>query len=184
MHRDRDMSHDTSLPPTTSTQAPYPPLSLTTIMHATALMFISLLGLAQAHPVRRALTDPQVLNFALTLEHLESAFYDQVLSRFSPADFSSAGFPDWARGRFKQIQAHEASHVTFLTTALTAAGAKAVDSCQYNFGITDVSSAVAVSASLEAVGSAAYTGAAQYINDKNYLTAAASILGTETRHAG
>ncbi|CAK5265520.1 unnamed protein product [Mycena citricolor] len=141
-------------------------------MHTTALTILSLLGLVSSLPIRRGLS-----------EHLESAFYDQVLARFSPVDFTAAKFPAWTRGRFQQIQEHETTHVAFLSTALTTAGAKAVERCEYDFGITDVASAVSLSASLESVGSAAYTGAAQYINDKNYLTVAASILGIENRHA-
>ncbi|KAF7376688.1 Protein rds1 [Mycena sanguinolenta] len=108
--------------------------------------------------------------------------------------------PDWVRARFEQIREHEATHVEFLSTALGLAGASAVAPCEYNFHFTDVHSFVDTSEVLEAVGATAYTGGAALVNDKvstprervrppeydstqEYLTAAASILAVEARHA-
>ncbi|KAJ6507431.1 ferritin-like domain-containing protein [Mycena vitilis] len=160
-----------------------------------ALVTLSLATFTEALPARRSVSGPplrprddfrhaEILNFALTLEHLESAFYQEALTRYSSSDFAAAGFPDWVRGRFEQIRDHEATHVTFLSTALATAGAQAVKPCEYNFPITDsVQSFVDLSAILENVGAAAYTGSAHRIHDKNYLTVAASILAVESRHA-
>ncbi|KAF8133048.1 ferritin-like domain-containing protein [Mycena galopus ATCC 62051] len=149
---------------------------------AAVLVAFSLATVTNAVPTRRDVSDPQVLNFALTLEHLESTFYQQGLAHFSQSDFVAAGFPDWVYGRFEQIRDHEATHVKFLSTALTLAGAQAVAPCQYNFHFTDVHSFVDTSVVLEAVGTTAYTGGAQLIASKEYLTAAASILAVEARH--
>ncbi|KAJ7207132.1 ferritin-like domain-containing protein [Mycena pura] len=150
-----------------------------------AAVVLLALPFAKAHPARRSVsTDPQILNFALTLEHLESAFYSQTLAKFSPAQFAAAGYPSWVRGRFEQISDHENIHVTFLSTALAAAKATAVKPCEYNFPIPNLKSAMQLAAILEAVGSTAYTGAILSISNKDYAQAAASILGVEARHAG
>ncbi|KAJ7064717.1 ferritin-like domain-containing protein [Mycena amicta] len=134
--------------------------------------------------------DKAVLNFALTLEHLENAFYSGALKKFSEADFEKAGLPTYARGRFAQVAEHEAAHVAFLSKAL---GADATQPCNYSLYVllmhlarpltTDPKSFAAMSQVIEGVGTSAYAGAAQFITDKSYLTAAASILSTEGRHA-
>jgi hypothetical protein len=59
------------------------------------------------------------------LEHLEAAFYKQYLGQFSNDDFIAAGFPEWARGRINQIEAHERQHVELLTGALGDVATKA-----------------------------------------------------------
>ncbi|PPQ82457.1 hypothetical protein CVT25_007254 [Psilocybe cyanescens] len=130
--------------------------------------------------IRFTFADATVLNFALTLEHLENAFYTGALAKFDQKAFLDAGLPTWARGRFSQVADHEKTHVQFLSTAL---GDKAVQPCTYNFPYTDPKSFAALSQILEGVGSSAYTGAAQLITNKDYLTVAASILSTEARHA-
>ncbi|KAF9028764.1 hypothetical protein BDZ89DRAFT_986507 [Hymenopellis radicata] len=126
------------------------------------------------------LDDAAILNYALTLEHLENAFYTGALSKFSNDDFNHAGLPPWARGRFQQIADHEAAHVQFLSTAL---GDKATQPCEYYFPYETPNEFATLSQILEGVGVTAYAGAAQFIENKDYLTAAAVVLSTEARHA-
>jgi len=74
-------------------------------------------------------TDTEILQYALTLEHLENAFYSGALAKYSDADFDKAGLPAFARKRFVQIGEHEAAHVAFLQGAI---GDSAVKACEYN----------------------------------------------------
>ncbi|KAH9834759.1 ferritin-like domain-containing protein [Rhodofomes roseus] len=119
-----------------------------------------------------------ILQFALSLEHLESAFYSGALAQYDAQAFADAGFPDWVRGRYEQIMLHEQTHVATLQKAL---GDQAPQPCQYTFPYTDPRSFVATSFAIEGVGAAAYLGAAQFIDDKATLGVAASILTIEER---
>lgn len=59
-----------------------------------------------------------ILNYALTLEHLEDTFYRDGLAKFSEADFAAAGFDSTFYGNVKRVASDEAEHVSFLTSAL------------------------------------------------------------------
>ena len=72
--------------------------------------------------------DTVVLNYALTLEHLENAFYSGGLEQFDDKAFTDAGLPASARPLYVQIAAHEQYHVDFLSKAL---GANATKPCTY-----------------------------------------------------
>ena len=61
-------------------------------------------------------------NYALTLEHLESAFYRDGLAEFDGAAFEEAGFDPEVRENLERIAGHEADHVDAITAAIEAAG--------------------------------------------------------------
>ena len=123
------------------------------------------------------LTDVDILNFALTLEHLEAAMYREMLE---------ANVLDGKAQRyFTSFGEHEAAHVDALTQALQAAGATPVDAQEmYNFPSFDSRTNILNFAqTAEEIGVGAYQGAAAAIDNKDYLAAAGSIVQVEARHA-
>lgn len=157
-------------------------MKLTSSLAAGAL----LVSQAVAHPValgkRQDDIDTTILEFALTLEHLENVFYKQALSILSEQQFIDAGYDAKYYSDIKYIAFDEEQHVMLLTAALIEAGATPSEACKYNFPFTDVPSFITLSSVLEGVGTSAYLGAAGLITSKEYLTVAGSILAVEALH--
>jgi hypothetical protein len=122
-----------------------------------------------------AASDVAILNFALTLEYLEAAFYAEAVSKGRFAG---------KVGHFaKVVSAHENAHVKFLESAL---GSAAVKKPVFNFKGTTTNRAkfMATAQVLEDAGVAAYLGQAGNIKSPKILGAAASVMAVEARHAG
>jgi rubrerythrin len=119
-------------------------------------------------------SDVAILNFALTLEYLEAAFYAEAVSR------------GHLRGRtraFAELVAdHEAIHVKTLKSVL---GRRAVKRPKFDFKGTNHSPAKFRETAfvLENTGVHAYLGQAGNIKTPKILAAAASIVTVEARHA-
>jgi hypothetical protein len=122
-------------------------------------------------------TDLQILNYALTLEHLESAAYKAI---------NGAGVLNGrAATYFQSFGQHEADHVTALTQTIQKLGGTPVQPAQYNFSAVpkDAAGVVQFFQNVEAVGASAYLGAAPSIKDFDVLEAALSIHAVEAEHA-
>ncbi|MEN0055308.1 MAG: ferritin-like domain-containing protein [Mucilaginibacter sp.] len=133
-----------------------------------------------------------VLNYALTLEYLESAFYNAGKAKGTaliPADAASK--------YFNQVTTDENNHVTFLTAVIKQLGGTPVASPKFdltggggnNSGpfadvLTNYTTFLAVAQVFEDTGVRAYKGQAGFLlNNQVVLTAALSIHAVEARHA-
>jgi hypothetical protein len=121
---------------------------------------------------------------ALTAEHLESTFYKQGFAKFPMSDFMALGLSETQVKSLMGVGQTEATHVTTLQSAITGAGAKPVEPCEYNFdaALASADAMVKTARVLEAVGVSAYLGAAPMVQSKDVLGAAASIVTVEARH--
>ena len=131
-------------------------------------------------------TDLEVLNYALTLEHLEYAFYRDGLERFSKQAFKRAGFGGPAYGRLQTIRAHERTHVETLTRVIRGLGGDPVEEAPcYDFAAAfrSVKAFLATAQLLENTGVMAYDGAVALIDSPELRTAGATIATVEARHA-
>jgi hypothetical protein len=130
--------------------------------------------------VRKALAmseggDVGILNFALTLEYLESSFYDEAKTRAK------------ASGELKSLIAlladDEKQHVDALTATIKKLGGKPVAEPKFDFTYSDTAGFLKLAQTFEDTGVSAYNGAGPSIKSKEVLGAAGSIVQVEARHA-
>ncbi len=123
--------------------------------------------------------DVGILNFALTLEYLEAAFYNEATANNNRKSFLKGA---QAKAFLKQTTTDENAHVAFLKKAL---GKKAVAAPKVDFGGTTSSEAsfIKTAVALENTGVGAYSGQALNISSPAYIAAALSIWSVEARHA-
>ncbi len=147
-------------------------------------------------------SDGDILNFALNLEYLEAEFYTYATTG---SGIESVGIATNGVGTegttsggvqttftdsrvqtiAQQLASDEQDHVRFLRTAL---GSKAVARPAINLAalgdFSSMSTFLVLARAFEDVGVSAYGGAARYIDNRDYLEAAARILAAEAYHAG
>jgi Ferritin-like domain len=118
--------------------------------------------------------DIAIAQFALLLEHLETAFYEQAAKLKLSGD---------AKRIASEFGAQEAAHVTALTKAIKGAGGKPAKPPTFAVPMTDQASFLKLAYTIENVGVGAYNGAGPMLKSKDLLAAAGSIVQIEARHA-
>ena len=189
------------------------------VVGAAFLSALGPIGEALVNPAKAqsAISDLDILNFALNLEYVEAEFYLRAVSGqgLSPSDTTGIGNVGQVNGGTavpfstplyaqyaNSIALDEQTHVRYLRSVLgSAAVARPVIDLAGGFQGAAVAAGIATSTSqfnpfadqlsffqgayvFEDVGVTAYSGAAALIQNKAYLTAAASILAVEAYHGG
>jgi ferritin-like protein len=119
--------------------------------------------------------DVGILNYALTLEYLETAFYADVVKSglFKGSDLAT----------IRKFGSEEAEHVTALTGFVKQMGGTPAPKPKTEFPLKSAKSVLELAASVENLGAAAYLGQAANIKGASVLAAALSIHSVEGRHA-
>jgi len=150
-----------------------------------------------------AITDADILNFALNLEYLEAEFYSMatygstllelgVITSSEQSGPTTGGnmVPDFGASPLAflatALRVTEIDHVKYLRAALGSAAVlkPTINLNALGYGFSSVDSFLKLSRQFEDVGVSAYLGAAPLISSKTYLAAAGAILATEAQHSG
>lgn len=119
--------------------------------------------------------DVGILNYALTLEYLETAFYADVVKSglFKGSDLET----------IRKFGREEAEHVEALTQAVKGLGGKPAPKPKAEFPLNSAKSVLELAATVENLGAAAYLGQAANIESPEVLASALAIHSVEGRHA-
>ena len=119
--------------------------------------------------------DLGILNYALTLEYLETAFYSDVVKSglFKGAELQT----------ICKFGSEEAQHVAALTAAVKQMGGKPAPEPKTEFPLKSAKSALELAGTVENLGAAAYLGQAANIKSPEVLASALAIHSVEGRHA-
>ncbi len=120
-------------------------------------------------------SDVDILNFALTLEYLETAFYEEAMKKVKASGGLKTLVP--------LLLSDEKQHVAALKGTIEKLGGKPVAMPKFDFEYSGTSGFLKLAETFENTGVGAYNGAAPEIKSKEVLAAAGSIVQVEARHA-
>jgi rubrerythrin len=119
--------------------------------------------------------DLAILNYALTLEYLETEFYGKVVA--------SGLFSGKVGSLIKDFAAQEMTHVEALKGAVEKLGGTPAAKPEGKFPITSATQVAELAYTVENLGASAYLGQAANIKNPEVLASALAIHTVEARHA-
>jgi hypothetical protein len=120
-------------------------------------------------------TDIAILNYALTLEYLESQFYQKVIA--------AKLFSGQVGALLTDFGSQEDEHVLALHGAVAKMGGTPATKPEGKFPIENAEQVAQLAYTVENLGAAAYLGQAGNIQSPEVLATALSIHSVEARHA-
>jgi len=151
----------------------------------TSIVVAAILPLATlaAPLIRRDTDDTGILKFLNVMEQVDTAFYTQMMAKFTERDFTEAGYSSMhvPKAIMQGILNDDTAHASFLSDGLRG---QALRNCKFKFDsvLSDVKSAMQAARVFEEVAVAAYTGAGLLLEDVNFRVATSSIITNVARH--
>jgi rubrerythrin len=130
---------------------------------------------ATASSTASASGDVAIVNYALTLEYLETEFYEKVIA--------SGLFKGKTAGVLKEFGAQEMTHVEALKGTASKLGGTPAAKPTGKFPIENAKQVAELAYTVENLGASAYLGQAGLIQNQEVLAAALAIHTVEARHA-
>jgi rubrerythrin len=151
-----------------------------TELRITRASFLALVagGLAAPRAFGDIRDDISVLQFALTLEYVESALYRDALKELP-------GLPSDVRRLVAELRDNEIEHVDALRATISEAGGRPPDRPSYDFGSNLKTEArfLKLANTIEDTTASAYNGAAPRLESREFIAVFASIAQSDARHA-
>lgn len=119
--------------------------------------------------------DIGIANYALTLEHVETAFYEKAIE--------SGALTGEALELARRFGEQERAHVDALTQLIEKAGGRPATAPKTKFPLEDQKAILELAHTVEELGANAYLHQAAKIESEEVLAAALSIHSVEARHA-
>ena len=130
---------------------------------------------AASTPASSESGDVAIANYALTLEYLETEFYEKVVA--------SGFFNGATASLIKSFGEQEKTHVEALKGAVSKLGGKPAEQPMGKFPIENAKQVAELAYTVENLGASAYLGQAAKIQNTELLAAALAIHTVEARHA-
>lgn len=154
------------------------------LLAAAAVAVTTLPSLATAD-ISKENNDIDVLNFALTLEHLGANFFSTFAGAFNASAYTAAGYSSDVYNNVQMVAQFEQAHVNALTSAIQQLGGSPVPACSsYNYGgIFSLESFLATARIIQNNDVSAYDGTVSYLSSTSLQQTAATIATVEGRFA-
>ncbi|KAJ3037796.1 hypothetical protein HDV00_001297 [Rhizophlyctis rosea] len=139
----------------------------------------------------QALEDRDFLNYILSVDQLQAAFYRFGLDHFTDSDFKDSGYPSRIKSEITTIHTQDSDQAALIIDAINgleeeyygSQNRDPVTTCKYNWTFTDVGDFIAQASILEQTSVSAHLGIQQRLSNRTLKSTIASLSSVQSRHS-